>query len=203
MKTPDNNEALFDVVIIGGALAGSSAAILLKRLLPNFRVLVVERSEKHSRKVGEATVEISAYFLCHVLGLTDHLNHKHLGKQGLRFWFANDDTKTLGDCSEIGSRYLVRVPSYQLDRAVLDEEVLRRAAQAGAEILRPAMVEKVGLKAGGLQTITIKHHGTTETVHARWIVDASGFAALLAARTAGGRPTRLTQPQPSGRAGAE
>ena len=73
-----------------------------------------------------------------VLGLTQYLNESHLVKQGLRFWFTNDEVKSLGEASELGGHYQVRLPSYQLDRAAFDEEVLRRACAAGAELLRPA-----------------------------------------------------------------
>ena len=73
----------------------------------------------------EATVETSAYFLSRVLGLTQYLNEQHLVKQGMRFWFANEQTQRLDQCSEIGGRYQVRLPAYQLDRSVLDEELLR------------------------------------------------------------------------------
>src|SRR5213596_3171544 len=117
----------YDVAIIGGALAGAATATLLLREQPKLRVLIVEKSTKFSRRVGEATVEISGYFLGRVLGLTQYLNEAHLVKQGMRFWFANERTNWLDDASEIGGRYLSRVPAFQVDRSTLDEEVLRRA----------------------------------------------------------------------------
>ena len=52
----------------------------------------------------------------------------------------------------MGGRYQVRLPSYQLDRATFDEEVLRRACAAGAQLLRPASVIDVQLSAGQEQT---------------------------------------------------
>src|SRR6266849_5858310 len=142
-------DRVYDVVIIGGALSGAATAILLLREHPSLRVLIVEKSSAFSRRVGEATVEISGYFLGRVLGLTQHLNEAHLVKQGMRFWFFNERAETLADCSEIGGRYLARVPAYQVDRAVLDEEVLRRAQELGAQIWRPASVSKVELVPGG------------------------------------------------------
>src|SRR5258708_32374237 len=94
----------YDVAIIGGALAGAATATLLLREQPKLRVLIIERSTKFGRRVGEATVEISGYFLSRMLGLTQHLNESHLVKQGMRFWFAGEKTASLADCSEIGGR---------------------------------------------------------------------------------------------------
>ena len=170
----------YDVVIMGGALSGAATATLLLRQNPGIRVLILEKSTKLSRRVGEATVEVSAYFMGRVLGLTQYLNESHLAKQGLRFWFTNGEVKTLAEASELGPLYQVRVPSYQLDRAAFDEEVLRRAGAAGAEIVRPAPVIDVQLQPGKEQTVTFRNGDRTRTVRSRWIVDASGVAAILA-----------------------
>src|SRR5947208_9394950 len=120
---PGQSQSHYDVVIIGGALSGAATAILLQREEPSLKVLIVEKSAAFSRRVGEATVEVSGYFLCRVLGLTQHLNEAHLVKQGMRFWFFNSTTHSLEDCSEIGGRYLARVPAFQVDRAVRVEDV--------------------------------------------------------------------------------
>ncbi|HZR16901.1 MAG TPA: tryptophan 7-halogenase [Verrucomicrobiae bacterium] len=178
----------YDVAIIGGALAGAATAILLKRELPNLNVVILEKSSAFGRRVGEATVEISGYFLCRVLGLTQYLNEAHLVKQGMRFWFFNERTKELPDCSEIGGRYLSRVPAFQVDRAALDEEVLRRAAALGAEVRRPVSAGKIQLTAGGAQRLEVKAEGRTEELTARWVIDASGVAALLARQHGWFRP---------------
>jgi len=188
LNATPNTESGFDVVIIGGALSGAGTAILLLREQPQMRVLIIEKSAAFTRKVGEATVEISTYFLTHSLGLARHLNESHLNKQGLRFYFANDRTQTLADCSEIGGRYLARVPAYLVDRAVLDEEVLRRACAMGAQLWRTASVQKVELVPGGQQKLLVKHQERTEQIEARWVVDASGVAALLARQEGWWRP---------------
>src|SRR5271166_1538726 len=143
----------WDVIVLGGALSGASTALLLRRRNPRWRILIIQKCDSLGRRVGESTVETSAYFLGRVLGLTEHLNEKHLVKQGMRFWFCNAETRGLTDCSETGPKYNVRFPGYQVDRAVLDEEVLARAAAAGAQLLRPARVRDVALVEGGLQTV--------------------------------------------------
>lgn len=170
----------YDVVIIGGSLSGAATATLLRRQCPNLRVLILERATHFTRRVGEATVEISGYFLGRVLGLSAHLNNEHLIKQGMRFWFANEDTQSLEDSSEIGPKYHVRLPSWQLDRSVVDEELLRRAVAGGVELRRPAQVTAVRLSPGGEQEVDVKTAGGTETIRCRWVVDASGVAAVLA-----------------------
>ena len=168
------------VAVIGGALSGAATALLLKREDPTLSVLLVEKYEGFKRRVGEATVEVSGYFLTRVLGLTGFLTQTQLCKNGLRFWFDNEQTGDLGDCSEIGGKYLSTVPSFLVDRAVLDEEVLRRAIEEGVEVIRPATVTSVDLCAGGIQTL---HMNSTEgrcLIKARWVVDASGIRCLLA-----------------------
>ncbi|MCG8458836.1 MAG: tryptophan 7-halogenase, partial [Holophagales bacterium] len=82
----DAVDASYDVVVIGGAFAGSALALLLRRFRPATRILLVERSPRFERKVGEATVEISGIFLHRVLGLSDHLSREHLPRRGRRYW---------------------------------------------------------------------------------------------------------------------
>jgi len=171
----------WDVIVIGGALSGAATACLLLRRNPKLRLLILERSDQLKRRVGESTVEISAYFLGRVLGLTAHLLEKHIPKQGMRFWFANDKARALDQCSETGPRYNVRLPGYQVDRAVLDEHVLANAVADGAVLQRPVRVRTVTLADGSDQTVVWENSkGESQTGTARWVVDASGVATLLA-----------------------
>lgn len=153
-------------------------------------MLIVERAERFGRRVGEATVEISGFFLGRVLGLAQFLNETQLVKQGMRFWFANDETRSLADASEMGPRYHVRLPSWQLDRSTIDEELLRRAVAGGATLLRPATVTDVKLTPGGEQMVTVREGELTKSLRCRWVIDASGFAALLSRQEGWLRPNR-------------
>ncbi|HXM76441.1 MAG TPA: tryptophan 7-halogenase, partial [Thermoanaerobaculia bacterium] len=105
MDRPEISEPLsrsFDVVVVGGAVSGASTAILLRRQLPHLRVLVVEKTDRFDWKVGESTVEISAYFLTRVLKQYDHLSREQLPKQAFRYWFVNDRVTCLREASEVG-----------------------------------------------------------------------------------------------------
>jgi flavin-dependent dehydrogenase len=190
MDVSDSNMR-WDAVVIGGALSGAATAQLLLKRNPRLKVLILERDHQFTRRVGESTVEVSAFFLGRVLGLTEHLNQEHLVKQGLRFWFQNGETQSLDQCSETGPGYNVRFPGYQVDRAVLDEKVLANAAAAGAVIRRGVKVTDVELVSGGTQTVHWQSDtGERGTLATRWVVDASGVAALLARKNGWFTPNR-------------
>lgn len=185
----------YDVVVVGGAVSGTSTAILLRRQLPSSRVLVVEKGEAFDWKVGESTVEISAYFLTRVLKLYDHLSREQLPKQAFRYWFHNEKVTCLREASEVGPTQLARTPSFQIDRAKLDEHLIAVAASEGAEVWRPAKVVDFTLGGeAGNEVVVEKADGTRTTVRCRWVVDATGRQALLARKRGGivpveGHPT--------------
>jgi len=180
-----------DVAVIGGAYAGAAAALLLKRRNPTWRVVILEKAEQFDRKVGESTTEVSSRFMTSVLGIARHLGHEHLNKQGLRMWFTTGPSLDFERCAEIGSRNNSRLSGFQVDRAVLDEHLLSLAVEAGCELRRPAKVVNLELGGAGKNRIEIDQDGHRETIAARWVVDASGRAALIARKQ--GLLTPLTE----------
>lgn len=168
----------YDLVVIGGALSGSALALLLRRWHPKSRVLVVEKSEAFKRKVGEATTELSSYFLSHTLRLHDLLSREHLHKMGLRFWFGDDQERPLTECSEVSAELIPSLPSYQLDRARLDQSLLEMCTAEGAQVLRPAKITAVE-RDWPKHRVTIESDSGTQEITTRWIVDASGKRCYL------------------------
>ena len=173
-------ETDYDVIIIGGALAGASMGLLLRREKPDARVLIVERSGKFDFKVGESTSEVAGAFLTRVLRMGSWLSREQIAKNGLRFWFTAPGNDCLGRCAEIGPKLQVRLPAYQLDRSKLDTHVLAEAAAAGCEVSRPATARQLQLNGAGKNILTLTENGHSRPVTAKWVIDATGRAATIA-----------------------
>ncbi|MCA1659322.1 MAG: NAD(P)/FAD-dependent oxidoreductase, partial [Verrucomicrobiaceae bacterium] len=169
----------YDVVIVGGAFSGAATAMMLKRKHPAARVLIIEKAAEFDRKVGESTTELSSCYLTRILGLTNYLGHHQLAKQGLRMWFASRPDQPFDDCVELGARYQARLPTFQVDRSTLDQHMLELAVEAGCELARPAKVTGLELQ-GDRSHVSYETYGSETRVSARWLVDASGRAAMLA-----------------------
>ena len=175
---PENTD--YDVLIVGGSVAGTSFASLLKERRPDTRIAVVEQSRMFTRRVGEATVEVSGAFLSRFLGLYDHLSRHHLPKHGLRYWFTDGPHRSLGEMTEVGGRDLPHLPSFQLDRSKLDEHLLQRAQELGCEVLRPTQVLDVEHD-WPVQRVRLRgEDGAERALTARWVIDASGRRTFLA-----------------------
>src|SRR4051794_13588725 len=85
----------YDVVILGGGLAGLTLSIQLKRRRPDTSIAVLEKREGPAPlaafKVGESTVPAGAEYFAKHVGMENHLNQRHLRKFGLRFYTPSED----------------------------------------------------------------------------------------------------------------
>lgn len=171
----------YDVVIMGGAFSGSSSALLLKRTLPDLRILIIERTEEFDRKVGESTSEVSGIFLTRVLKLGMQLSRDHIAKHGLRMWFHKDGKNEPGRSTELGPAYQVRLPTFQINRRKLDQQLIEETSKLGVELVRPATIKTIELDGVGKNKITYKTaEGDRREVTAGWLIDASGKACRIA-----------------------
>ena len=178
MTRPD-----YDLTVLGGGLAGGLLARQMRLQRPDLRILVLERSQETSYKVGEATVELFSNYLVRKLGLSTYLYEHHLPKNGLRFFFDDHGTSApITEMSELGSYGLPFHPSFQLDRSALERELRDGSAARGAEVVEGAKVTDVDLGEPH-HCVTFEHGGATRRVTTTWVVDATGRAARASSRS--------------------
>jgi flavin-dependent dehydrogenase len=172
----------YDVVVMGGGLAGLTLALQVMRRRPSTRLLVADRAShpvaEAAHKVGEATVENSAHYFASVLGLKDLLDQTQLRKMGLRFWPTEDPKPPLSERLEAGPSEFLTRHTYQLDRGRFENSLGLLVEEAGAEFLDGWRV--AGFSLGSpTHAVTLARGEERREVTAPWIVDASGRRGLI------------------------
>jgi flavin-dependent dehydrogenase len=193
----------YDVVVLGGGLAGLCLGLQLRQQLPTATVAVLERATfpnpDAAFKVGESSSEVAEWYWSRTLGLADHMADKHVRKLGLRYICAADDEQPFADRVEVGSRTWMFSRTYQVDRGRFENELAEFASAAGAELYDGTRVVSVDLDLAGdaageagygngngngsadpyTHTVTVERDGQRRPVRARWVVDATGRRSLL------------------------
>ena len=170
----------FDVAIVGGGLAGNLLARQLRRHVPGASVVLVEKAHERSFKVGESTVDVAGAYLVRRLGLSTYLYDQHLPKNGLRFFFDREDKSgALEELSENGTTGAVPVPTFQIDRARIETDLLRMNGASGVEVRIGARVADI--RFGDPHELVLEEGGVgAGSVRARWVIDASGRSSVIA-----------------------
>jgi flavin-dependent dehydrogenase len=174
----------YDVVVMGGGLAGLTLALQLRQKFKDLKILVLERRAhpvpEAAHKVGESSVEIGAHYFDQVLGLKPHLDSAQIKKFGFRFFF-NDKSEDLTKVTELGASKVLMTPSYQIDRGIFENYLAQTALERGIEFIDQAMVKNFDLSENdSLHRIEFETEtGKRSSVDSRWLVDACGRAGLI------------------------
>jgi flavin-dependent dehydrogenase len=178
----------YDVVVMGGGLAGLTLALQLRQKFADMSILVLERRAhpvpEAAHKVGESSVEIGAHYFDQVLALKPHLDSAQIKKFGFRFFF-NDKSDDLSKVTELGASKVLMTPSYQIDRGIFENYLAVTALERGIDFIDQAMVKSFDLSENGsehrieFETKSSEQTSERKQVEATWLVDACGRAGLI------------------------
>ena len=175
-------------------MAGLCLAVQLERTQPRLRILVVEKSvypqPEAAHKVGESTVEVASHYFQKTLGLGDLLAEE-LPKFGLRFFMSDGENQDITTRLECGPSHYLHVPSFQIDRGHFDNQLAERILKSNIDLADGCRVGSVDIASGDRDhRVQIERDAKQTRVDCRWIVDASGRAALLKKKLELGRANR-------------
>lgn len=168
------NGDIYDVAIIGGGPAGSTAATLLAKA--GRRVIVFEREKFPRFHIGESLLPFSMQTFDR-LGVREKLDANFLPKYG---------GEIVSACGTRGVKFYFkdgfrsrRDRSYQVTRSDFDKVLLDHSRENGAEVLEETEVTKIDFTTDLVKLNVQRGDGTNSSFRARYLLDCSGRQTLL------------------------
>jgi flavin-dependent dehydrogenase len=168
---------VYDVAIIGGGPAGSTAATLLAR--SGRRVILFEREKFPRFHIGESLLPFSMKAFTRMDLHEKFLRAGFMKKYGGEFFSA---------CRDEGIRFYFKDGfrsqidhSYQVTRADFDKLLLDNAAENGAEVRETTSVESVDFSEDGV-ALQWRGAATGGQIRARYLIDASGRNSVIGSK---------------------
>jgi flavin-dependent dehydrogenase len=162
----------YDIIILGGGIAGSLMAISIRRKNPSLQILIIERSTIFPNKVGESSAEMTGLFFNRFK--IDHILKKQVQKAGLRFLFNEKNSANFSVMDEFSSPAVKSISNgYHFNRQQFDEDLLGEAEKLGTKVLRPAEIVEFKYEKFNSEII-VRHENALTNFRATWMIDASG-----------------------------
>jgi FADH2-dependent halogenase len=167
-------DSLYDVAIIGGGPAGSTAATLLAKA--GRRVIVLEREKFPRFHIGESLLPFSTQAFDR-LGVREKLDRTFLpkfggeivaacGTKGVKFYF-KDGFRTRRD------------RAYQVTRSEFDKLLLEHSRENGAEVREETEVKKIAFDEDRVKIDIETSDGARSIIESRYLLDCSGRQTTL------------------------
>ena len=168
-----------DVLVIGGGPAGSTAAALLAER--GYRVTLLEKAHHPRFHIGESLLPANLPLL-EKLGVADAVKAIGMEKWGAEFvspW--HDHTQAFEFADALDKSMPM---AYQVRRSEFDEILIRNASRKNARVVEGCQVQNVDFLPDNAGARVQGRHddGSIETVHARFVLDASGRDTFLGNR---------------------
>ena len=168
-----------DVLVIGGGPAGSTAAALLAER--GYRVTLLEKARHPRFHIGESLLPANLPLL-EKLGVAEAVKAIGMEKWGAEFvspWHDHKQSFEFGDAMDKSMPM-----AYQVRRAEFDEILIRNASRKNARVVEGCQVQDVNFLPDNTGALVQARHddGSIESVHARFVLDASGRDTFLGNR---------------------
>ncbi|WP_326718385.1 MULTISPECIES: NAD(P)/FAD-dependent oxidoreductase [unclassified Streptomyces] len=165
----------YDVIVIGGGPSGSAYSITMAR--NGYSVLVLERDKFPRFHIGESLLPYTADVL-EQLGVLEKVRAGGFPvKRGLELSTSDGFLRRVA-LGEIGDGY--RDWTFQVERSDFDKILLDAAAEAGATVHQEAKVTELVFEGEKVAGVKYRKDGEERRVTARYVVDASGRAGVIA-----------------------
>ena len=178
-ELPVISNSTCDVLVIGGGPAGSTAAALLAER--GHSVTLLEKAHHPRFHIGESLLPANLPLL-EKLGVADEVKAIGMEKWGAEFVSPWHDHKQAFEFADAMDKSMPM--AYQVRRSEFDEILIRNAARKNARVVEGCQVHDINFLPKNAGVVIHARHddGSEETVHARFVLDASGRDTFLGNR---------------------
>ena len=179
MQQPTHDS--YDVIVIGGGPAGSTAASIVARE-GDHRVLLLDREKFPRFRIGESLMP-ATYWTFKRVGVLDKMRESAFPtKYSVQFFSGDGNSSAPFYFDEFDDHESAQ--TWQVDRVDFDKMMLDHAAESGVDVVQRANVREVIEQDGQVTGVRVEllEDGSEHHIDCKVVIDASGQTSMLARR---------------------